>query len=144
MGRMQNNRHKILIRLRSLLGALIVMSGWFAAPITLAARPADTCEMACCIRQKSCCCRVRHARVKGQLPDKGPQVDSSARVNSCPNGCANSTVSIKLSYAGTGNAISAKPFLNTDTESISISPILAADNLLARSSTPRAPPSFLI
>ena len=141
---MQNNQHKILIRLRSLFGALLIVSGWFAAPITLAARPADACEMACCIRQRSCCCRIRHARVKGQLPDKGPQVSSTSVINSCPNGCANSQISKTPTYAGANSTATAKLFVPTTSESISVRSIIKADNLIPRTSTPRAPPSSLI
>jgi hypothetical protein len=123
---------------------LIVASGWFAAPIALSARPADACEMACCIQQRSCCCRIRHARVKGQLPDKGPQVSSSSAINSCPNGCANSRFSSNLGHAGTNNTASLKLFPIAQANSYSPRPIFLTDDLRARSSTPRAPPTSSI
>jgi hypothetical protein len=140
---MEEKRHIILTRLRSLFGVLIVASGWFAAPMALAARPADTCEMACCIQQHSCCCRTRHARVKGQLPDKGPQVSSSSAINSCPNGCANSQDSNSPSQTGANNTAVANLFPATQTASISVRPVIGTDDLIARSSTPRAPPALL-
>src|SRR5882724_4647956 len=140
---MQEKRHTILTRLRSLFGVLIVACGWFAAPIALAARPADTCEMACCILQHSCCCRTRHARVKGQLPDKGPQVSSSSALNSCPNGCANSGVSSNLRYAETGKTPSLNLFLSPSTKPTNLRTLFIPDDLRKRSSAPRGPPTSL-
>src|ERR1700716_1072631 len=131
---MQEKRHTILTRLRSLFGVLIVACGWFAAPIALAARPADTCEMACCIQQHSCCCRTRHARVKGQLPDKGPQISSSLAINSCPNGCANSQISKSPSQIGANNTTIADLFPVAQTVLISARPFIGTDDLIARSS----------
>jgi hypothetical protein len=137
---MQERRHTILAKLRPLFGALLVLSGWFAAPIALSARPADACEMACCVRQKSCCCRIRHARVKGQPSEKGPQVESRASVNGCPNSCANTQISLKQSYAEANKTSSLNPFLTAQSRFVSPRPVIAIDGPQSGSSTPRAPP----
>ena len=129
-----------LVRLRTLMAALILLIGAVSAPISLAAQTADACGMACCIREGFCCCNPHHASVKRQASDGKPRISEFILTASCPEGCAVGVRSSKLpfrSHLRNG----APQTLGDEPQPIFPEPVIAVHSSIESGSfPPRAPP----
>src|SRR4029079_8544535 len=83
-----------LATLRALFAALILLVAAVSAPIAVATQAADSCGMACCVKEGHCCCSPHHATVKGQITDDKPRISEFEFSVSCPESC---TLSGRLS-----------------------------------------------
>ncbi|HKX33082.1 MAG TPA: hypothetical protein VJ302_35705 [Blastocatellia bacterium] len=134
---------KTRLRLRAAAIMLLLALGWLSAPASLAAWEPDVCEMECCIAEGHCCCATRHAYVKGREPKPGEinlGTESSLSVP-CPAVCASSTITARNHLP---------PVTHTPPPLVEIATIAlphcrdqipAIHSLIARPSSPRAPPS---
>jgi len=139
---MTTNR-KTWLGVRAAVAALALALGWLSAPLSLAFREPDVCEMECCIAAGHCCCATRHAYVKGHEPKRGDVSVSveTALTSPCPAGCAASGISAQNNLQ---RAAHAQALLTTLTP---IRPSLYRDRFLfgrqfeSQPSSPRAPPA---
>ena len=134
-------RQTRLARLRALCAVLFLLIAAVAAPVVLAAKTADACGMACCVKDGFCCCSPHHLSVKGQIADGKPRITEVDLSAPCPEGCTPAARFSNLLLrhhllAATHQVLVDEPSL------IFVEGIITASDLLnAGSSTPRAPPS---
>ena len=132
----------IRLRLRAAVVALILALGWLSVPVSLAAWEPDVCEMECCIAEGHCCCATRHAYVKGHEPKPG-EVNISTESGwtaPCPAGCASSTITARNHLPPVTQT--PPPLVETATVALPRcrDQIPTIHSLIARPSSPRAPP----
>jgi hypothetical protein len=129
-------------RLRACLAMIILLPGWFGAPVSLYARAVDVCTMPCCVADGHCCCKARHARVKGHPFPDTDGITTATFSTGCPQ-CSNSNISFQTASAGLHKAVSPSIHLIRLTESLSRTQICLADILWAYPSIGRSPPGLI-
>jgi hypothetical protein len=134
---------KTWLRLRAAVAALALALGWLSAPLSLAFREPDVCEMECCIAAGHCCCATRHAYVKGQEPKPG---DVSVNVettltNPCPVGCAASGISAQNNLPRSAQAQAPLTTFTHIPSHLYRDRFLFDHQYAAQPSSPRAPPA---
>jgi hypothetical protein len=130
-------------RLRACLAMLVLLPGWFGAPVSLFARAVDVCTMPCCVRDGHCCCKTRHARVKGHpFPDTAG-ITTSAFSNSCPQGCNSNVISFQTVSAGLHKSVPPSIHLIRPANPLYRSQICLAEILWAYPSIGRSPPDSI-
>jgi len=130
-------------RLYGLLATLFLLPGWFGAPVSLYARPSDVCAMPCCVQQGHCCCRTRHARVKGHPFTDKEEINSRAFLTSCPQGCNNNSFSSESVSIGSTKTLPSKINLVHPVRSCFRNQIFFTGLLWASRSSGRAPPEII-
>src|SRR6185369_5160319 len=133
--------HLRLRKLRVLCATLFLLIASVSAPLALAAQSADSCGMACCVKEGSCCCNPRHASVKGQLSDAGTRISEPELSTQCPQGCGaalRTAKQLSRDYLRTG---SHQPLRAGPPAAFRSPIVIARDFLESRSSAPRAPPA---
>src|SRR5690242_4909126 len=101
---MNGRRQSRSASLRALVAALVLFIAAVSAPIAFATQSADSCGMACCIKEGHCCCSPHHASVKGQIKDDKPRIGELELSASCPESCTLTTRFSKLVLRDPSNA----------------------------------------
>src|SRR5262249_50901427 len=138
---MRTPKYKLAIKMRAATALLLMLLGWFAAPVSLAVYEPDVCAMECCVEAGHCCCATRHAFVAGQLPDGDTEAVQAQLGPTCPAKCtAPSSFSLSL-VRGAARVVIHDLDEQGPSRPASTGVILALDSPYFKPSPPRAPPT---
>jgi len=148
---------KAVPNLRALCAALLLFSGWLAAPVKLMLPEPPECGQACCLAEGVCCCftlrtssfgssEEGHDHADGAGAAKAPvrpELSKQAIVSNCPAKCA-SVPSTSHLFAFAKPRAPGQPFQLDEAEAQVIAPaIFPPSPDYSDSSSPRAPPTSL-
>ena len=131
-------------KLRVFCAALFLLVGSIAGPIALATQIADSCGMACCVKEGQCCCSPHHASVKGQVSNSGARISEAEITTSCPQGCSTAlrtSNTLLRDYLGTDPR---QTFEDGPAALFQSAVAAVRDFVESGSYSPRAPPVFSI
>src|SRR5215472_15938074 len=131
-------RPKRFVRAGAFSVALVLLFGWFAAPVTLAVESAETCSMACCVEQGRCCCVPRHPSVQGKVSGSRKNILSAELLTRCPEGCSTTQSAARAFSRETERAAVASLNLINTVQQRLRQPVCKQEYLQKKPSIPRA------
>jgi hypothetical protein len=134
-------RH-ILKRLPALVLLLILLSGWLAQPLTLAAPEPITCGMVCCEESGECCCFLSRQAHEHEEGDEHDEAQFVAFQKGCAPDCATPPSSSQLTFQqkSSSSLLRLETVAQDQLPSHQLPPTQRSE--LSRKSAPRAPPVF--
>jgi hypothetical protein len=137
-------------RLRALCASIALLVGTVSGPVWLVTQSSDTCGLACCVKEGSCCCLARRPGVDPTSHDLSVVVGAPLSTP-CGKSCTTSILSAKLTRRSHLRAAGHHPFIYDrpgiccdDRLVISCEEVVTFQKAIeSRGCPPRAPPPFL-